>query len=204
MPTNPDSKGYPLSGAVLAGGSSRRLGGRDKTRLRFGSQSLLERTISLLDVICDEILISSNTLHDHPQGRIIPDLEKNQGPLGAINSCLREARHPYLLIVAGDMPFIELPALRKLWQERENFDVILPQTPDGLQPLTALYNKNCLPAIESNLKQNHLKIKSFFGSVRVKTIPCAFFPESFPKNTFLNINSPEDLRAARSLYGAWN
>ena len=43
----------PLSGVVLAGGRAGRLNGRDKTGLKFGEQTLLERTLGILDALCD-------------------------------------------------------------------------------------------------------------------------------------------------------
>ena len=195
---------FHLSGAVLAGGRALRFAGHDKTRLRIGRESLLSRTLDILSSFCTETLISSNTLQQHPGGRIVLDQEKDQGPLGAIYSCLLAARNPYLLVVAGDMPFIAVPALTKLWQEKEDFDVIIPRSPDGLQPLAALYNKSCIPAIATQLKEKNFKIRGFFDAVRVNVIICSDFPDIYPDNTFLNINSPDDLRKARSLYHKTN
>ncbi len=202
--TRPSSTKLPLSGAVLAGGRAQRFNGRDKTSLRLGGESLLNRTLGILNYFCAETLISSNTLPEYPEGRIVPDQEKDQGPLGAIYSCLLAAHHPYLLIVAGDMPFITVPALTKLWQEKKNFDVIIPKTPDGLQPLAAIYKQSCIPAIAAQLKEKNFKIRSFFDDVRVNVLICSAFPDIYQDNTFLNINSPDDLRRARSLYRKTN
>ncbi|MCD6430446.1 MAG: molybdenum cofactor guanylyltransferase [Deltaproteobacteria bacterium] len=194
----------PLSGAVLAGGRAQRFDGHDKTRLRLGGESLLNRTLGILNSFCAETLISSNTLQQHHEGRIVPDQERNQGPLGAIYSCLLAADNPYLLIVAGDMPFITILALTKLWQEKKNFDVIIPKTPDGLQPLAAIYKQSCIPAIAAQLKEKNFKIRGFFDDVRVNILICSDFPDIYPDNTFLNINSPDDLQRARALYRKTN
>jgi len=191
-----------LSGVVLAGGRAGRLSGRDKTKLRFGRQSLLERTLEILDPLCDEKLISSNSIDDYPGCRIIPDLIKGQGPLGALHSCLLAARNPDLIIVATDMPFITTAALAKLRQEHSGFDVVIPRSPDGMQPLAALYRKSCLNAIDRQLKQGNFKIRSFFPEVRVKVVDCLSFPKIYHKHIFLNINSPADLKKALALYQA--
>ena len=194
----------PLSGAVLAGGRAQRLDGIDKTQLRLGRENLLNRTLNIINSFCTECLISSNNLKQHSQGRIVPDLEPGQGPLGAIYSCLLTSHNPYLQIIAGDMPFISAPGLTKLWHERDGFDVIIPRTPDGLQPLAALYKKSCIPPIDEQLNSKNFKIRSFFDEVRVKIISCSDFPDLYPANTFLNINSPEDLKRARALYRKTN
>ncbi len=202
--TRQSSAKLPLSGAVLAGGRAQRFDGHDKTKLRLGGESLLNRSLGILNSFCAETLISSNTLPQHPEGRIVPDQEKGQGPLGAIYSCLLAAHNPYLTIIAGDMPFIRAPALTKLWQEKENFDVIIPRTSDGLQPLAAIYKQSCIPAIEAQLKEKNFKIRGFFDDVRVKVLICSNFPDIYPDNTFLNINSPDDLQRARVLYQKTN
>ncbi len=195
LQTKPD-----LSGVVLAGGRAGRLQGQDKTRLKFGDQTLLARTLEILDPLCNEKLISSNNLETYNSCRIIPDRKQGQGPLGALYSCLLAAHNPYLLIVATDMPFITSGALQKLWQERDGFDVVIPKSPDGMQPLAALYSRECIAPIRSQLEQGNLKIRSFFSEVHVKVINCQDFPDIYHKNIFLNINSPADLQKAQSLY----
>jgi len=195
LQTKPD-----LSGVVLAGGRAGRLQGQDKTKLRFGGQTLLARTLEILEPLCNEKLISSNNLETYKNCKIIPDRCQGQGPLGALYSCLLAARNPRLLIVATDMPFITTRALQKLWQERNGFDVVIPKSPDGMQPLAALYSKKCIAPIRSQLEQGNLKIRSFFSEVRVKIINCQDFPAIYHKNIFLNINSPADLQKAQSLY----
>jgi len=199
MIQEPSSK-FPLSGAVLAGGKAQRFGGQDKTPLTLGPEHLLNRTLAIINSFCTETLISSNTPYEQTKGRIVPDHKNGQGPLGAIYSCLLAACNPYLMIVAGDMPFIRPPALINLWHQKEDFDVIIPRSPDGMQPLAAIYKQSCIPYIATQLKENNFKIRGFFDNVRVKVITCSKFPDIYPDNTFLNINSPDDLKRARSLY----
>ena len=189
----------PLSGAVLAGGRARRFGGLDKTEIRLGPDRLRDRLVRLLSGFCREVLISSNSLAATPGTRIIADRKPGQGPLGAIASCLMAARYPWLLVVAGDMPFIEAPALIHLWHEKENADIVIPRSPDGLQPLAALYHRNCLKPITRQLERANYKIKNFFPTVRVKTVICTEHPEIYPETAFLNINSPADLEIAGRL-----
>jgi len=190
---------FPLSGAILAGGRARRFGGRDKTEIRLGPDRLRDRLVTLLGGFCREVLVSSNHLAASPGARIVRDRKPGQGPLGAIASCLMAATHPWLLVVAGDMPFIEAPALLHLWREKEDADIVIPRSPDGLQPLAALYHHRCLKPINRQLEQENYKIKDFFPAVRVKTVICTEYPELYPETAFLNINSPADLEKAGRL-----
>ncbi len=198
-PKQPDL--LPLSGVILAGGRARRFGGRDKTRIRVGPDRLRDRLINLLAGFCREVLLSSNTLASCPGARVIPDRQPGQGPLGAISSCLQAARYPWLMVVAGDMPFIEAPALLHLWHARAGAEVVIPRSPDGLQPLAALYHRSCLTAITRQLERKNFKIKDFFPAVRVRIVVCTEHPELYPETCFLNINSPADLKNIGRLYG---
>ena len=49
-------------------------------------------------------------------------------------------------------------------------DVIIPETAAGLEPLCAVYSKNCLKSAEYNLRQHHLQIQQFFKKVQAKAI----------------------------------
>ena len=48
-----------LTGIVLAGGKSSRIG-RDKALLDWGGMRLIEKSISIIEPLCDNIMISTN------------------------------------------------------------------------------------------------------------------------------------------------
>ena len=92
------------------------------------------------------------------------------------------------------MPFLKESIIKFLMKEIEDYEVIVPKTKDGLQPLHAIYSKNCLEPIKKIIKQNKLKILDLYPMVRVKIIMENKFSDLDPRNeSFININTPEDL-----------
>jgi len=75
------------------------------------------------------------------------------------------------------------------------YDIVTPDAGDGWQPLHAVYDKKCLPAIKNLLDQDKLKIAGFYKSSRTLTIrddiTDTFDPE---KKMFLNVNTYDDLQ----------
>lgn len=196
-----NEKRLPMTAVILAGGKSRRLGGIDKPLIAIGGQRIIDRTFRIVSNCCQEILISSNNPQPYTTFPVttVPDLYPDHGALGGIYSCLRQAVFPYVLMLAGDMPFISAAAIRHLWSRHEDYDVILPKSSDGRQPLHAIYNKNCMAAIKKQLDHGKLKISGFFSEVRVLEIPTEQHPSCFGPRYFFNLNTPADINQARQL-----
>ena len=53
-------------------------------------------------------------------------------------------------------------------EKKKEFDVVIPETNDGLEPLCAVYSNKCIPRIEKNLNNKIFMIKKFFKKNRVK------------------------------------
>jgi len=199
-----------VSGIVLAGGQSRRLG-RDKALERLGGQALIRRVIERVSAGTSEIIVVVAegsrgeslplTVHD----RVALDIHPGCGPLGGIFSGLSAAREDWGLVVACDMPFLNPKLLMYLMSGREGVDAVVPVLGGRPEPTHALYSKACLPHIERRLKSNDLRISGFFGNVRVKYVPepdiAGLDPEFL---SFFNVNSPSDLELARTLVAAGN
>ncbi len=191
----------PLTGIILAGGRSRRLHGGNKPLIRLGGQTIIERILAVLRPVCSQFLLSSNAPqpYEHLGIKVVPDLFPGCGAFGGLYSALRQARYPYAFVVAGDLPFLDDAAIHCLWQEKGDFQVVIPRSPDGRQPLHALYHRSCLPAMETQLRAGRLKISSFFPQVKVRLLPTTAFPPLAAPHLFFNVNTPADLEQARRL-----
>lgn len=191
----------PLTAIILAGGKSKRLGGIDKPLITIGGQRLIDRTFRIVSSCCREVLISSNNsqIYKAFPAAIIPDLYPEHGALGGLYSCLCQASFADAFAVAGDMPFISAAAIRYLWSRQAGYDVVLPKSSDGRQPLHAIYNKNCLEAIKQQLDVDKLKISGFFRYVKVLEVLTEQCPSYFGPWYFFNLNTQEDINLARQL-----
>jgi molybdopterin-guanine dinucleotide biosynthesis protein A len=91
------------------------------------------------------------------------------------------------------MPYLNPDLIRHLASLAEGFDVVIPETLKGLEPLHAIYGKNSLPPMEEALHAGKGRIVSFFDKVRIRKVTreevSRFDPEF---QSFRNINTPED------------
>jgi len=192
---------------VLAGGKGLRLG-RDKTLETFGNASLLERVVTTLSLFDSDIIIVTASkrslphLIGYPKLRTAVDIYPGKGVLGGIYTGLVTSDSLYNLVVACDMPFLNRALLHYMLQLTDGFDLVLPRLGNMIEPLHAVYSKNCLAAMENLLKQDNLKISNLLTLVRVRYMEADEIDQFDPKHlSFFNINTETDLKAARELAG---
>jgi molybdopterin-guanine dinucleotide biosynthesis protein A len=191
----------PISCIVLAGGEGKRLG-TDKAFLSIGGRVLIEGIVEKLARIGDEVIIVTNSpqKYGYLEARLVGDVAPGRGALGGIYSGLRAAHSDYGLVVACDMPFLDLRLLRYMILSSPGQDVVIPRVGGLTEPLHAIYSKRCLRPIERVLAAGGLKIVSFFPEVRVRYVEeqeiSLFDPQCL---SFFNINTPGDLEKARNL-----
>jgi molybdenum cofactor guanylyltransferase len=207
--------GQPVTGIVVAGGSSRRLG-QDKRRLRLwgaDGPTLLEHTLAQLAPLCGEQLVVLNDPQAWPDlpARCIPDSYPDGGALGGIYAGLAAMTYPYALVVAADMPLLrrELPAA--MLDYPRNYDALVPRSPRpgavrnaaGLEPLHAIYSRACCAPLRRMLDQGQRRIADFLAGVRTVIIEPDVIARYDPAGqAFLNINTPDDLATARRALAA--
>lgn len=172
----------PIEICILAGGLSSRMG-REKSRLRLGKRTILQR-------------IRRTAKETKLPTRIIRrDLVKRCGPLGGIFTALKTTNASAVLFLACDMPFVTTELLEKILQRSAHgkksafaksdcagFPFLLPVT--------------VLPEVETQIARKNFsiqalarKVKACFVRVTKKEIIQVF-----------NINTPADwLRAKRLL-----
>ena len=181
-----------VTGIILAGGRSRRLG-RDKAQEPFCGQPLIRRA--------DSDRGKALTLGARPPAaRIVLDVYPGKGALGGIFSGLAAMRGDWGLVVACDMPFLNPTLLAYMLSLREGFDAVVPRPGAYPEPTHALYSKACLPYIEARLQADDLKVSRFYDQVRVNYLnEAAISPIDPGMRSFFNVNSPEDLAEALAL-----
>ncbi len=194
-----------VTGIVLAGGLSRRLG-RDKAVEQIGGQPLIGRVLDSLSLVTNELIIVVNTpergqeLPVPESAIVVVDIYPDSGSLGGIFTGLSSSTNEWAIVVACDMPFLNLDLFRYLLSFREHHDVVVPVIDHRPEPTHAVYSKTCLPSVETRLKIGDLKIARFFDDVRTKFVSQRHVEEIDPgKLSFFNINTEEDLAQARML-----
>jgi len=187
-----------ITGIILAGGESQRLG-RNKALLELGGRSLLARAVATVRPLCTEVIVVGGPSAGQAQGtRCVADIYPGHSALGGIHAGLRAAHTEYSLVVACDMPFLSRDLLRYMIGRLGGYEVVIPRLRGLSEPLHALYSRNCLGPIEQSLTQGGGRIISFFPQVRVRYIEAAEVDRFDPQHrSFFNINTAEDWRQAQ-------
>jgi len=190
-----------ITGVILAGGQSRRMG-RDKAFLPFGTGVLVERVIEVLQQVTEELLLITNTPEPYLRFGLpmASDVLPGAGSLGGIYSGLMHAKTPYSLCLACDMPFVKPEFLRVLCEMASEADVVIPKNADDFQTLCAVYAQACREPIRQKIDAGRLKITGFFDQVRVHVIEGELLARYDPHDLmFFNANTPEEYAEAQRM-----
>jgi len=192
-----------ISSILLAGGKSSRMG-KDKARLRLDGRLMILQSIARkLLTISDEVIIATDgrRYEDLDAGvKWVDDVYPGAGSLVGLYSGLREAKSDYALVVACDMPFLNLDLLHCMIALPRDYDILAPKIDTRAEPLHAIYSKNCLEPARKLLEAGHKKITDVFPEVRVRYLSPEVIERYDPKHrSFFNINSPNQLAEARAI-----
>jgi molybdopterin-guanine dinucleotide biosynthesis protein A len=184
-----------MTGIILSGGRNTRMG-ENKAFLRLEGERLIDRTVRLFRSVFSEVIIVTSSPLDYlgREAAIVADILPDRGALGGIYTGLFHAGNEHAFVAACDMPFLNRDFLQYMVSLAPGFDIVVPEPPDGLQPLHAVYSRRCLPVIRGLLERNRLKITGFYPGHRLRKVP----PEAIRSfdsegRMFMNINSREDL-----------
>jgi len=95
----------PISGYVLAGGRSSRMG-TDKALLQLAGKPLIAHAVAKLRRICEDVAILSNNAALADYAPLVSDLHPGCGPIAGIEAALTHSAHAWNLILPVDMPFV--------------------------------------------------------------------------------------------------
>ena len=223
MSLNAHKNPLPVTGVILAGGKSRRMG-ENKALMQLGDDSLIGHVIHRMHRVTDELLLITNspTEYRHLGVSMPGDIFPDTGALGGIYTGLTHASHDATLCVACDSPFLEPKLLTYLVSVLGEYDAVMPHTYSmqipfyrnkdigvtnpshstdqiTLQTLCAVYSKRCLSIIELMLRESELRVHAMAERAHIKRVS----PEVWQRfdsegMSFFNINTPQDFERADS------
>jgi len=185
-----------LYGLVLAGGKSTRMG-TDKSLIEYHGVPQREHLYNLLGQVCERTFIS---LREEQEAKTpfgfatIADDDRFRGPFNGMLSAYN--RHPEVawLVLACDLPLMDMAGLEKLIQERdpEKFATTFAKEEDPLpEPMCAIWEPRALQRAISYLEAgNGTCPRKFLINNDTKLV----FPKN--KNVIMNANSEEDYKEA--------
>jgi molybdenum cofactor guanylyltransferase len=176
------------------------MGGVNKALLEVGGRRIVERVATALCNVFPEVLLITNSPDDF-QFLGLPmfkDLVPGRGSLGGLYTGLSACKTDYGFLAACDMPFLSVDVIRHMLNLVDGFDVVVPRISGMLEPLHAVYSRECLSYIEELFQQEDLKILNFYDKAKVREVSEKELRHFDPELRFImNLNTPEDLQRAR-------
>lgn len=179
-------------GLILGGGKARRMGGVDKGSLSLNGKSFLCRVEDALDFLPEKLYAGNG------KSRFSAVYEEfaGCGPLSGIYAGMCYTQCSRLFVAACDTPLLNESFVRFMLQSAGN-GVTLSQTPDGrLQPLGAVYHKDCLPEIKRMLQNGQRRLMELLERVPVRVVELS--GTGF-EDVHFNVNTPEDLAMLQTM-----
>jgi molybdopterin-guanine dinucleotide biosynthesis protein A len=178
----------PYDGVVLAGGQSRRMG-HPKETLPFPGQdgSLLTHAETVLKTALAGTIWVSRPYGTPAAPDILVDESPDAGPLEGIRRGLERTPHPYLAVLAVDLPGIP-PQLYAMLQQHtgRHIDVVYPGTPHRIQPLAALWHHDTLQLLTDVCAgPRRVRIIDVLAQLRTVMVPV-------PGSWLVNVNTPAE------------
>lgn len=200
---------FSVTGIILAGGYSRRMGS-DKALLELGGQPVIARIATELAEITDNVLISCGEQereeYSFLQYPLVLDRYPGCGPLAGLHAAMSCSTTAWSLVVACDLPFASANFMRQLMVVLEQgvstetpitatdiHAIVAVSTSGRVQPLFGLYHKDVLPSLEIALRSQKLRVMDWLETLNV--LYASEIHESGSLDStyaLLNMNTPED------------
>jgi molybdenum cofactor guanylyltransferase len=192
-----------ISGLILAGGRSTRMGGRDKGLQILDGRPMMAHIIERLQPQVDHLLINANQNYAEYESfglPIITDVICNfVGPLAGLHAGLNHCITPYLLSVPCDCPFLPTDLANRLSDALISssadiaYAVTIHQNQTEHHPVFCLLKRDAAVALSEYLSEGGRKVLTWVSSQ-------AHVQVCFDDHAaFLNINTPDDLQAINAL-----
>ena len=194
---------------ILAGGFSRRFGS-DKGLVLLRDKPLIRHVIDKISLVVDEVLVVVSSEYQKKtfepvlkkDVKIIIDKNNSQSPLIGAMTGFEANNSEYSLLLPCDAPLVSTTIIQFLFDMGINRRAVIPRWPSGyIEPLQAVYHtKSALIAAEIALQQGHMNMRSMIDKLNgVRYISTMVIEQLEPGFvTFLNVNTPEDLKKAES------
>lgn len=193
-----------ITGVVLAGGQSRRMGGKTKALLPFPKLPLIQLQLEEMSKCCDELLIIT---HDPAlfepivkgMAHVIPDMYPGLGPLGGLVTAMTHCRGDFIWLVGSDMPYISSAAATVMQEtlEHSHADAIIPVEEGMVHPLHALYHIRTKSIAEAVLARQQFSMMAFLSSIECIEVTSTYYEQyQIPFDFTVNMNTPSEYEQA--------
>ena len=197
----------PISGAIVAGGASARLG-TDKRLVAVDGSPLLARTAALLRTLVDDLQVvvardEDRTLVTTTVGEDVTvsiDTREGAGPVAGLEAALAGAQHDLVLVVATDHPALsaEVLALLVARARTSSARAVALEGSRGAEPFLAVYRREALGAVSGMLDAGTRRMQDVLAGLAPELVTEVEWRALDPEGgTVADVDTPEDLARLR-------
>ncbi len=181
----------PMSGIILCGGRSKRMG-RQKAFLPYAGKTLIEHMHDLMAELFAEVILVSNNPdeYEHISSNLVRDIVPNRGPLVGILSGLLVSNYNRAFVVPCDMPFVDKNLVRKMTAHKTESDMLIYSHNGRNEPLLGVYSRNCIPALEEAIFEGKDLAQDFVATSNADIL--SFPSERGVNAAHFNVDTPAD------------
>lgn len=186
---------HSISAIIFAGGKSSRMG-QDKSLLPFGEhKSLAAYQYDKLHRLFENVYISAKEDKFDLTSVVIQDILQESSPLVGLISIFETLTVDEVFVLSVDAPFVNKEIIEKLLEANDPlYDIVVAQSPHGVQPLCGIYKRSMLPLAYAQLEKENHKLNDLLKLARTHVVR---FGEEHP---FANLNHPEEYQKALMLF----
>lgn len=193
-----------VTGIVLAGGESRRMG-FPKAAIEMEGTSLLKKNVQLFKELFPRVIALSKKpgTFGHVDCEEAGDLFPGMGPMVGILTAFKITSTDYIFVAACDMPFLNQHVIELIVNQGQGYDVTLPKVGDKADPLHALFSRKCYESMHAFLKSEGRSLNRYIDTLPKEKI--RYISEEEIKKidphalSLFNMNTPEELEKAKKL-----
>ena len=189
----------------MIGGRARRFAGRVKSTLLVGNRPILARQLQALRTArIDQIVLVGRWPFDEPPPvPVVADAIDAAGALAGLYTALLTATNDTVVVLAGDMPFINERLVARLTALDIVSDALIPRDENGTHPLCACYRRRVATQLKRRIDDGQLSVRSAMSALHVSEIGAEELRTIDPAGMMLmNVNTPEDYTRACGLAAA--
>ena len=194
-----------ITAIILSGGKSTRMG-TNKSFLKIGDKTIIERLRDLLQSIFKDVILITNEPDDYQflGLPIYEDVYRHRGPLAGIHSGLKHSKTNINFIISCDLPFMTKEMINYLIEYKTDKLITVAKADGFIQQLAGKYSKECLSPAEKILKEqienenrdvvqkkrkcNVLSLIDIVGAEIISAESLPFYSEDL----YFNMNRTED------------
>ncbi|MER3481367.1 MAG: molybdenum cofactor guanylyltransferase [Meiothermus sp.] len=186
------------SGAVLAGGRSRRFG-QDKARFVWRGRALMEWGLEALWGASERFIVANRPYPEFGVP-VYADRILGGGSLSGLHTALSQAQNEWVAVAACDLPFLTPGYWDFLWEcpseaALGRYSAVAGVGPRGFpEPLAAFYHCSLLPEIEARLARGELGLQALLKAAPTLYLPWSKLEPRFGPRLYTNVNTLGDLR----------